>query len=197
VQLHAAAIGVDLNLIRLNFRSGEHMKSEYSKINPEHTLPTIVDGNFILWESHAIMIYLQDKYGKDDSFYPKDPQARAVINQRLYFEMGTLSMAFNDHFIQPVFGESTNDANLKRVEEAFRLLDIFLEGSGFVANNKLSIADLSILTTVSSIEVFGFNLKRYPNVTRWLKLMKTTIPSYEINQAGVDLLKQMLIKVFL
>ncbi|KAF2891265.1 hypothetical protein ILUMI_14909, partial [Ignelater luminosus] len=59
-------------------------------INPQHTIPTLDDDGVIVWDSHAINIYLVTKYDKDNLLYPDDPCTRAVINQRLHFDSGVL-----------------------------------------------------------------------------------------------------------
>lgn len=59
-------------------------------MNPQHTVPTLDDDGFYIWDSHAISAYLIGKYAKDDSLYPKDLQKRAVIDQRLHFDSGIL-----------------------------------------------------------------------------------------------------------
>ncbi|KAF4531265.1 hypothetical protein B566_EDAN019338 [Ephemera danica] len=59
-------------------------------MNPQHTVPTLDDNGFYIWDSHAINAYLVTKYGKNDSLYPRDPQKRAIIDQRLHFDSGIL-----------------------------------------------------------------------------------------------------------
>ena len=49
--------------------------------------------------SRAIMCYLVDKYGKNDTLYPKDPAQRALINQRLYFDLTTLHQRYGDLYV--------------------------------------------------------------------------------------------------
>lgn len=63
-------------------------------MNPQHTVPTLDDDGNVIWDSHAIMGYLVNKYAKDDSVYPKnDPYKRAIIDQRMHFENG---IVFNE-----------------------------------------------------------------------------------------------------
>ncbi|KAH8346995.1 glutathione S-transferase D7-like [Drosophila kikkawai] len=192
VKMTAKAVGVELNSKFINTMEGDQLKPEFVKINPQHTIPTLVDNGFAIWESRAIVVYLVEKYGKPDSpLYPKDPQKRALINQRLYFDMGTLfdSLA---KYIFPLFrtGSLGDQESLDKFNSALELLNTFLEGQDYVAGSKLTVADLAILATVSTIEMIQFDLQKFPNVDRWYKNAQKVAPGWDENLEGIKQLKK-------
>ncbi|XP_066993925.2 glutathione S-transferase 1-1-like [Anabrus simplex] len=193
VMLCAKAIGVDLNLKLTNLKAGDHLKPEFIKINPQHCVPTMVDNGFALWESRAMLSYLVQQYGKDDSLYPKDVKKRAQVDQRLYFDMGTLYQRFAEYYY-PVIVDGTDydPAKLKKLEEAYEFLDKFLENQEWVAGNNLTIADFAVVSSVSTADILGFDISRYPNVSKYFARAKATMKGYdEVNHSGCLEFKKM------
>ncbi|KAH8382062.1 hypothetical protein KR009_001642, partial [Drosophila setifemur] len=192
VLMTAKALGVELNKKYLNTREGEQLKPEFVKLNPQHTIPTLVDNGFSIWESRAIAIYLVEKYGKDDSLFPKDPKKQAVVNQRLQFDMGTLYDSFANYYY-PLFrtGQPGTPEDFKKIETAVGFLNTFLEGQDYVAGDHLTVADIAILATISTFEAVDFDLSKYPNVDRWYKSAQKVTPGWDENVEGVQRLKDM------
>nr|ANS56595.1 glutathione S-transferase delta3 [Micromelalopha troglodyta] len=191
VLLTAKALNLNLNLKLIDLHHGDHLKPEYLKLNPQHTVPTLVDDGLAIWESRTIMCYLVNKYGKGSSLYPEEPRARALVDQRLYFDIGTMYARFADYFYPQVFGGAPADKDkLAKIEDALQLLNTFLEGQKFVAGPNLTLADLTLVASVSSFEASDVDFKKYANVKRWYETMKTTAPGYqEANEKGLDAFK--------
>lgn len=78
----------------MDMMNGENMEEYYLKINPQHTIPTLDDNGFYLNESRAIASYLAETRAPGSALFPKDPKEQAIINQRLYYDMGTLFPKF-------------------------------------------------------------------------------------------------------
>lgn len=191
VQMTAKAVGVELNLKYLDLMAGEQLKPEFVKINPQHTIPTLDDNGFALWESRAIMTYLVDKYADNDALYPKEAAARALVNQRLYFDMGTLYQRFADYYYPTIFAKQpANPDNFKKMEDAFAFFEIFLDGHKWAAGEALTVADIALVATVSTYDVAGFDISKYANVSRWYAACKETIPGYDINEEGMEAFKK-------
>ncbi|XP_055381233.1 glutathione S-transferase D7 [Condylostylus longicornis] len=186
---------LEFDLKQVNIMEKEHMKPEFLNMNPQHCLPTINDSGLVLWESRAILAYLVAAYGKDDSLYPADIRTRALIDQRLQFDLGTLYQRTTDFFWPTIFmGAPLDETKKAKLAEALYWLDTILKGRTFLATDNFTIADLSLTVTVSQIEVLGFQMGPYPRVRAWLQKCKDYLEPYgydEINQTGADILAEM------
>ncbi|XP_047474926.1 glutathione S-transferase 1-like [Penaeus chinensis] len=185
--LVAKAVGVDLNLKPIDLSKGEHKSPDFVAINPQHCVPTLVDGDLTLWESRAICTYLASQYGKNDSFYPTNPKTRARIERLLYFDMGTLYDRFGKYAYPVLFSSERPDpAKLETLHEALGWLNDFLAGNSWAVGDDYTVADCVLVASVSSFEAAGIDLSRYSRITTWLEKCKTSLPGYdEVSTQGI------------
>ncbi|CAD7083144.1 unnamed protein product [Hermetia illucens] len=180
VLLTAHAIGLDYEFHEINTQKNEHKTEEFLKKNPQHTIPTLEDDGKCIWDSHAISTYLVSKYAKDDSLYPKDLYKRAVVDQRLHFESSVLSPRMF------AFGASRRSTDPQAMEnaktsilEAYDFLEKFIGSNQYFTGNSLSVADFSILATLSTMVNFApAEQEKFPKISDWLSRM-TKLPYYQ------------------
>ena len=189
----AKTFGVEWNKIVLNLMAKEQLKPEFLKLNPQHTVPTMVDDGFVLTESRAILIYLAEKFDKEGKYYPKCMQKRTLVLQRLMFDLGTLNKAFGDYFYpQMREGKPADPAALAKIHDALQYLNIFLEGQTYLVGDSPTIADMAIATTVSTFEAVNIDIKKYANIVRWYDQCKTVLPGWNENAEGIVMFRNFL-----
>ena len=109
----------------LSFAAGDTRKPEFVALNPRHRVPTIVDGDFVLYESNAIVEYLDEAYpGRGAPLYPGDARRRALV-RRLVCEVDD----YFDEAITPIIEYAFAKDPGKRDEKAFA------DGRAAVAEN--------------------------------------------------------------
>ncbi len=105
----------------LSFSAGDTRKPEFIAINPRHHVPTIVDDGFALWESGAILEYLDERFPSKDaatSLYPGDIRERARIRRIVqeiasYLDADGLGPIFTEHFSEGAKGDAEKTAKAK------------------------------------------------------------------------------------
>src|SRR5262245_36187395 len=90
VRLTAAVLGLKLEEQALDFTKGEHKHPEYLALNPNGAVPTLVDGEFVLAESQAIMQYLASKQ-PESGLLPLDEQVRADVTRWQFWDAAHFS----------------------------------------------------------------------------------------------------------
>lgn len=154
VQWYLEELGVPYEFAMLDMQAGEHLKPQFLAINPIGKVPAIVDGDFKLWESGAILLYLDDKYGKSISV-----EQRAEIAQWVLFANATLGPG--------IFVEANREREMPRL---LTPLNQIFEQQPFMLGNQFSVADVAVGSVLSYIPILlKLDLSEYPAVVNYMK----------------------------
>jgi len=153
---------------------GKNREPEYLTMNPNGRVPTLVDGDFVLWESNSIMRYLNLAYGKGSPIYPQAPKARAGVDRWLDWTLSTLQPVD-----RPVFWalvrtpvEKRDMVAIQKDADAeavvWRIAEARLESRRFIEGDQLTIADIAIGAFARRwFGVEGVTKPRLPHLARW------------------------------
>uniref|UniRef100_A0A034W2S2 Glutathione S-transferase 1 n=1 Tax=Bactrocera dorsalis TaxID=27457 RepID=A0A034W2S2_BACDO len=202
VLLTLKALNLPYEYKLVNLMTGENRTPEYLAINPHGTVPTLVDDRVVLTDSHAIITYVVDKYGTDDSLYPKDLVLRAKVNQALFYEATVVFDRTLLSISKPIFTNNTvvPVAKIDAVYKVYEQLESFLQAHPYFAGEQLTVADFSLVATVTALFPFAeLDAGKYPKIHEWIRRLEQ-LPYYaEANAAGVkqyyDVLKAIGFKV--
>ncbi len=175
VMLVAAAAGIDLEEKSLDFTKGEHKSPDFLALNPNGAVPTLVDGDFVLTESRAIMQYLAAKK-PESGLLPTDEAERADVTRWQFWDAAHFAASAGtvvfERMVKPMMG--MGDPDQTKVNEAltnFRrfaaVLDKRLDGRTFIVGSSLTIADLTIASTLMYAKQCDLPLAEFPHVASW------------------------------
>ncbi|BFG03232.1 glutathione S-transferase 1-like [Drosophila madeirensis] len=172
VLLTLNALELPLEYKVVNLMAKEQLRPEFLTMNPLHTVPTLDDDGFYVYDSHAINAYLVAKYGKDDSLYPKDLQQRAIVDQRLHYDSSVVGRTLRA-ITFPLFRLNETEiprARIDALEDVYATLETFLTINKYIAGKQLTIADFHIVAILSIIEIFlPVDAGKYPKLSAWMQ----------------------------
>ncbi|VVP22832.1 Disulfide-bond oxidoreductase YfcG [Pseudomonas fluorescens] len=168
-------LGLPYRVHALSFDKKEQKSEDFLKINPNGRIPAIVDranGDFAVFESGAILIYLAELSGK---LLPTDPKGRSVVLQWLMFQMGGIGpMQGQANVFFRYFPEKLQGAIDRYQHETRRLyevLDTCLQAVEFLAG-EYSIADIATFPWVRGHEWSGVEVEGLSALQRWMATME-------------------------
>lgn len=185
VRLTAAVLGIDLEEKQLDFAKGEHKGAEYLALNPNGAVPTLVDGDFVLTESRAIMQYLASKK-PESGLLPKSEAERADVMRWQFWDAAHFSPAMGTLGFERVFKGmmGLGDPDQGKINEAlsnFRrfaaVLDKRLEGKTYVVGNALTIADLTLASSLMYAKQTEAPVAEFPHLAAWFNRI-SELPGY-------------------
>ncbi|WP_246541926.1 glutathione S-transferase family protein [Collimonas antrihumi] len=167
-------LGLPLELVQIDLSSADQRKHLLA-LNPNEKIPVLVDGDFILWESCAIMQYLADKT-PGQTIYPTEMRARADVNRWLFWSTQhfapAIAIFYWENFIKGLIGAGRPDpVELQRglvdLETFAGVLDGHLAQRQWVSGAGMTLADLALAAPLMAAEPGCVPLAQYGNLLAW------------------------------
>lgn len=142
-------LGVPYQRIDAGVQAGDVNTAAYLKLNPNGLVPTIEDGNFVLWESNTILRYLASKYSSEN-IWPTNPETRALADRWMDWQLGTLWVDMRPMFIQLIRhspdqrDQTLIDTAYDKTLAAMKILDAHLGEHEYVAGERFSLGDIPV-----------------------------------------------------
>ena len=176
-RMTAAHLELPVELALVDLAKGEQRAPEFLRKNPNGTVPVLEDGDFVLTESHAIMQYLADKT-PGQTLYPTELAARADVNRWLFWNAHHFQPAVSvlnwENLVKPMLGRGAPDP--VEVERGTQLvlryaavLDGHLDGKEWVAQGRLTLADLALATPLSTRVPAKLPVGDFKNLLGWVE----------------------------
>lgn len=143
------------------------------------------DNGSIIVDSHAICAYLSEKYGKDDSLYPRDLVKRALVDARMHFDTGYLFSRIRS-YIEPVFYFGCPEVPQEKIDYfklSLPIIEAFLENGPYICGKEMTLADFCFIASLTSVDgIIEIDGDKYPKLKDWMKRM-AQLPDYESTNA--------------
>lgn len=170
----------------------EHLRPEFLALNPFHHVPVIQDGDFRLFESLAILDYLECKYSALSPLVPASPEAMATMKMIQLVTVNELMPKISKVLIadeQPLSPELA-----EQLHQVMQFLENSLGSHPYFGGETLNLADIVVGATVPLFERLGFSLGPYSSLRHWRQAV-TARPAWQLSSptdAALDEWKQLL-----
>lgn len=164
-------LGIEYEHVPVNF-SDECKTPEYRRLNPNGRVPTLVDGDTVLWESMAINLYLAARYG--GGMQPASVEDLGHAYKWSFWVMTEVEKALVDlMFHRSIFPEGQRDhkvadAAWRALESPLAIVDDALRGREYLVGSSFTVGDLNPAAVLMWLKLAKADLTSWPNLQGWL-----------------------------
>lgn len=188
----AAAMGIDIEIVNIDLFKGESHTPEFLELNPHGLSPVMVDGDFVLYESAAINLYLAEKAGSD--LAGRTTEERFQILQWMFWSGEQwrvfATLTFDEVLGKKFMGQFADETIVKlaadKIRTAAAVLDAHLAKHDYIVGDRLTLADFDIAGPFSQNERTKIPLNDFPNLVAWQQRLLTDVASWAATKREVD-----------
>ncbi|MEQ9487870.1 MAG: glutathione S-transferase family protein [Alphaproteobacteria bacterium] len=144
---------------------GNTATDDYLALNPTGKVPTLVDGDLSIWESHSILRYIAQKSKSD--LYPADLAQRSKIDRWMDWLLASLNGAYVSIFKATKGGEPVPESSVAEMNASLKLLEAHLATNDYLAGDAFSLADVALGPIAHRCLGFPVDRPSTPNVSAW------------------------------
>jgi len=183
VELLLSLLGIKADIIDVDLMQGAHKTPEFLSKNPAGQVPVLEDGDLVLSDSNAILVYLAGKYDDDNEWLPITSVEAAEVQKYLTAAAGSVAFGPAAARLVNVFGAGLDHEKAK--ETAYGLLSALnehLATHSWLVGFKPTIADVANYAYIAHAPEGDVSLDNYPNVRSWLHRIEA-LPGFVPMQA--------------
>lgn len=169
VELFLSLLGLDAEIITVDLMQGEHKKPEFLAKNPAGQVPVLEDGEIVLSDSNAILVYLAQKYDRSAKWLPEDPVAAAKVQAYLSNAAGPLAYGPAAARLITLFGAQLDAEKTQEIaKQVLTRLEQTLSQQAWLVGEQPTLAEVSHYAYLVRAPEGNVDLSPYPNVRDWL-----------------------------
>ncbi|MBB3543608.1 MULTISPECIES: glutathione S-transferase [unclassified Rhizobium] len=176
--LFLSLIGIDAEVVQVDLAAREHKSAKFLALNPFGQLPVLEDGDVVISDSNAILVYLAKKYAPE-GWLPEEPAAAAAIQRWLSVAAGEIAYGPCAARLVTLFGATFDSGEvIARAHRILQLIDDRLVDREWIAASRPTIADVALYSYIARAPEGNVDRSAYRNVTAWLERIEG-LPGFE------------------
>jgi len=186
-RLFASLIGAEAELVEVDLAAGAHKRPDFLALNRFGQVPVLVDGDTVIADSNAILIYLAKRFARSD-WLPESAAEAAAVQRWLSVAAGQIASGPATARLITVFhlpGDA--EAAIARSHAILGLIEAELEGRRWIAAAQPTVADVALYSYIARAPEGNVALEPYPNLRAWLKRVEALPGFVPFQQSAVGL----------
>ncbi|BDU41138.1 glutathione S-transferase family protein [Vibrio nigripulchritudo] len=167
-------LDLEFKLITIDLKAGEQQTPDFLALNPFGQIPVLVDGDIIISDSNAILVYLATAYDKEQRWLPDSPLMRAHIEQFLSLAANRLAGSISKLRAANLFNRRIDTKpSMEEAHKLLKQLQSHQSGRQWMVGKEPTIADLALYSYIKIAPEGGVSLTDYPALEAWLKRVES------------------------
>lgn len=178
VRLMLSLLEIEHERVLIDLVNGEHKSTDFLKLNPLGQVPVLMDGDTLIRDSQAILVYLTRKYKRED-WLPLEAESMAKVMQWLSFAANEINTSLFIARLHFRFGMDFDwEMAQQKGKQVLQIINNHLQNRNWLECNSATIADIACYPYVGLAPEGKVALEPYPNILAWIDRIKQ-LPGYE------------------